>query len=236
MKKLIFPMLIAAFSFWACSDAPESDEAQVGEAKEEKDVAEAVSFTIDKNESNLEWIGTKTTGRHHGTFDFKSGSVEVKNDKVVGGEFVFDITSLTVLDEDLPEDKKGKLRGHLLSGDFFKAEDFPTATFVITDVKATNKTIQEETDPKQKEINKYKVSNPTHTVTGNLKLRDSTKSVSFPAKVEVTDGKVTTVAKFNINRKDWGMNWEYPPGEAVLNNTVHVGINVVATNSQVAKK
>jgi polyisoprenoid-binding protein YceI len=40
-----------------------------------------------------------------------------------------------------------------------------------------------------------------------LTLRDSTKNISFPAKVTVAD-VVTATAKVVINRLDWGINYD----------------------------
>ena len=235
MKKLLFSSLLAALTLAACSSAPDSDEAEVGEAKDVKEVSdEATKLAVNTDESQIEWVGTKTTGRHHGTIQIEGGSLAVKDDKIVGGEFTIDMNTIKVLDEDLPEDKKKKLRGHLMSGDFFKVEEFPTAKFEITNVETTNETVSENDDPKQEAISEYKVTNPTHKITGNLTMRDSTKSISFPAKVTMTNGKVEGTAKFNINRKDWGLKWEYPPGEVVLNNTIHLGIKLHASGNEMA--
>jgi polyisoprenoid-binding protein YceI len=229
---------LAALVLGACSSAPESDKAQVGEKKEEKAISEgAHTLQVDTDQSIVEWVGTKTTGRHHGSINIQSGQLALENGEIAGGKFIMDITSLTVLDEGMDDEDRQKLTGHLKSGDFFKAEEYPTARFVITSAERTkSQTIKEENDPKQEDISAYKISRPTHTITGNLTMRDSTKSISFPAKVTIDNGKITGKAKFNINRKEWGMKWEYPPGEVVLNNTVHLGIKLVATDGQMAEK
>ncbi|MBK8329991.1 MAG: YceI family protein [Bacteroidetes bacterium] len=48
-------------------------------------------------------------------------------------------------------------------------------------------------------------SNATHTFSGNLTLKDSTKNVTFPAKVTMNDATITAVADFNIDRTQWGL-------------------------------
>ena len=73
--------------------------------------------------------------------------------------------------------------------DFFNTAKFPTAKFEITACEA-----------------KVDGEN-THVISGNLTLRDSTKNISFPAKVTVADG-VTATAKVVINRLDWGINYD----------------------------
>ena len=221
-------MMLALAVLAACSGAPESDEAQVGDAQEVQETsAEAATYNADLTASKVEWVGTKTTGRHNGTVNLSSGSLKVEGGNVVGGEFVMDMTSIT--DLDLEGEWKEKLEGHLKSGDFFKVDEFPTATFVLTGAEATSEVIAENPEENTAEIDQYKVTNPTHMISGNLTIRGITRGITFPAKVTMTDNGVTAIAKFNINRKDWDLKWEYPPGEAVLNNTIHLGINLVAT-------
>lgn len=78
------------------------------------------------------------------------------------------------------------------------------------------------------------VTNPTHTITGNLTMRGTTKSVSFPAKVSVDANSIVAEAKFNIDRTDW--NLSYGDESSVVDkaqdkfiyNTVNVGFSLVA--------
>ena len=74
------------------------------------------------------------------------------------------------------------------------------------------------------------MANPTHFVTGNLELKGVTKRIKFPAKITISDGKVNAEAKFNINRKDWGMSYgaDESLGDKFIRPTVHLGLNIVA--------
>lgn len=221
-------LLALGIALTACTSAPDSDKAEVGDAKDVNAVdAGAMVFSVNTNQSIVEWVGTKSNGRHNGTVNIQSGTVAMQDGNIVGGEFVMDLTSLIALDQKMDQESNQKLTGHLKSGDFFKVDEYPTAKFVITNVEASGAPINESEDTH--EIDKYRVTNPTHTVSGNLTIRGITRGISFPARVEKTDNSVTGIAKFNINRKDWDLKWEYPPGEAVLNNTIHLGINLVAT-------
>ena len=221
-------LLTLGLALTACTSAPDSDKAEVGDAKDVKEIdSEAMVLSVNTNQSIVEWVGTKTNGRHNGTVNIQSGTVAIQDDKIVGGEFAMDLTTLIALDQKMDQASNQKLTGHLKSGDFFKVDEFPTATFVITNVEASGTPINESEDTH--EIDKYRVTNPTHTVNGNLTIRGITRGISFPARVEMTDNSVTSIAKFNINRKDWDLKWEYPPGEVVLNNTIHLGINLIAT-------
>jgi polyisoprenoid-binding protein YceI len=71
----------------------------------------------------------------------------------------------------------------------------------------------------------------THTIKGNLTLLDSTKNISFPAKVTIVDNKVNAVADFNIDRTQWGLNYKGPnnPQDWVISKTVNLKLNISAT-------
>ncbi len=223
IKNLLMVLAVAVFA--ACSGAPESDEAQVGDAQEVQAV-EAVAYAIDLTASEIAWIGTKTTGRHNGTVKLSGGTLQVQGTEIVGGDFTMDMTTIKAVDAD--EENNAKLAGHLMSGDFFKVDEFPTATFVLTGVTATTEAVAENPEENTAEIDQYKVTNPTHMVSGNLTIRDVTRGITFPAQVTMTENGVTAIAKFNINRKDWNLDWEIPVADVVLNNTIHLGINLVA--------
>lgn len=213
----------------ACSTPPESDDAEVGEAKDVQQVEGATKYKADLDESKVEWIGTKSTGWHNGTVNIQSGALQVKDGEIVGGNFVMDMSTIISLDKKQNEKMNAKLTGHLKSPDFFDVAKYPTAKFVLTGMEPTDETVTEEPDERTQEIEKYKVTNPTHEVSGNLTIKGITKGITFPAKITMSDGRIEAIAKFNINRKDWELNWQYPEGEAVLNNTIHLGIKLVAT-------
>ena len=97
----------------------------------------------------------------------------------------------------MEEERLEKLLPHLLSADFFDAEIFPTAKFEITSVEPYTATA---TDSSVTDGANYKVS-------GNLTLKDATKNVSFPAKIENTNGIYSVVGSFNIDRTLWGIKY-----------------------------
>ncbi|MCU0753414.1 MAG: YceI family protein [Akkermansiaceae bacterium] len=49
------------------------------------------------------------------------------------------------------------------------------------------------------------VSGSDFEVSGNLTLNGTSKNITFPASAEVSDGKAKIHAKFDINRKDFGI-------------------------------
>jgi len=135
---------------------------------------------IEIKEGTIEWTGEKLTGTHTGTINLTEGYLELEDDKLVGGMFVADMTSLT--NTDLEGGSKGKLEGHLKSDDFFGVEAFPTATLVIK--SATNKG------------NVYKV-------TGEMTIKGITKPITF----DLTLGETLARASLLIDRTEYGVRY-----------------------------
>ncbi len=222
-------MLGAAFLFVKCSQSPKSDNATTDTAKQVDTTAviKAEPFNVDVANSKVTWVGTKLTEKHNGTFDVKEGNLSVKGGKIVGGSFIIDIKSLK--DLDIPADKPGNARlvKHLLGDDFFDAEKFPTSTFEVVSVEDYKAENGEEREKLDKE---YTLADPTHMITGNLEMKGVKKSIKFPAKVTIADGSVTAEAKFNINRKDWGMNYGTDDSikDKFIRPTVHIGLDIKA--------
>lgn len=112
---------------------------------------------IEVKDSNIEWEGEKVTGSHEGTINLKGGYFTMENGELKGGEFVMDMTSITVTD--LEGEDKGKLEGHLKSDDFFGVNNHPTAKLVITSVA--------------------KKSNDTYGIVADLTIKEKTNSITF---------------------------------------------------------
>jgi len=111
--------------------------------------------------SKVVWKGYKVTGSHEGTIAIKSGYLNFNKDKLTGGAFVIDMSTIT--NTDLEGEYKGKLEGHLKSDDFFGVDKYPTASLILTKIKPTGK-------------NSYKV-------TGDLTIKGITETVSFDLSV-----------------------------------------------------
>ncbi|WP_064967950.1 YceI family protein [Tenacibaculum ovolyticum] len=107
--------------------------------------------------SNVVWKGYKVTGAHQGTIAIKSGHLNFNEDKLTGGEFTIDMSSIS--STDLQGEYKGKLEGHLKSDDFFGVTKYPTASLVFKKVKS--------------------VSKNTYKITANITIKGKTEKVSF---------------------------------------------------------
>ena len=59
-----------------------------------------------------------------------------------------------------------------------------------------------------------------NTLTGDLELHGVTKSITFPADVQVAEDAVTVKAEFAINRKDFNINFPGKPNDLIRDNVV----------------
>ncbi len=216
--------LVACFS---CTNAPESDEAKTTEAKTVNEDSTGESWKVNTSDSKIEWVGTKVTGYHTGNVPLKSGEIYVKNGEVTGGNFIMDLANMDVSGPkavDAASNKK--LLGHLKSADFFDVEKNPEGKFELTSVQPyKGDVVKDTTDARQEQINKYKVTDPTHTISGNLTLKGITKNIEFPARITVSGNEAEAVAKFNINRKDWNIVYAGKPDDLIRDN-IHLGISI----------
>lgn len=140
--------------------------------------ANAQTKTVKAGESKVTWKGYKVTGSHEGTVNLKSGELEFKDDKLVGGSFVVDMTSIGATD--LEGEYKGKLDGHLKSEDFFGVDKYPTAKLQITKAVAKGKN--------------------SYTVTANLTIKKATHTVTFD--MSVYGSKATATLKVDRTKYD----------------------------------
>ncbi len=136
---------------------------------------------VDAAKSSINWLGKKVTGQHNGVVSLKEGNLVFSGQKVSGGNFVVDMTSLTATD--LKGEYQGKLNGHLKADDFFGTEKFPTAKLVFKKVAT-------------KSANVY-------TVTGDLTIKGITKPVTF----DLTTTANSATTKFMVDRTKYDIKY-----------------------------
>jgi polyisoprenoid-binding protein YceI len=175
---------------------------------------DAIVIEIDTTASHVLWTGSKPTGQHTGTIAISSGRIALLEDSIVGGDILINLEKIDVLDlKDDPEDYQ-RLVDHLRSDDFFDVTQYPMATFTITQVQpfssADTMKVKEdfETEYAPKTSREHMVDSPTHWITGNLTMRGTTLSITFPARITRSDGVLTAEAKFNIDRTLWGLMYK----------------------------
>lgn len=90
---------------------------------------------INIDESMTKWVGYKVTGQHEGTISFDQGQLIFEGNKLVGGKFVMDMTTINTTD--IEGSYKKKLDNHLKSADFFGVDQHKKALLEFTSVKKT---------------------------------------------------------------------------------------------------
>jgi len=143
--------------------------------------AKMEALDVDAAGSTIGFIGSKVTGKHEGKFEKISGKITLADGKAEGGAVTFEVETGSVKTD------QGDLDKHLAKADFFDVEKFPKATFVSTAIKTGGE------------------KGATHMVTGDLDLRGTKKSITFPVTITITPEAATGVAEFSINRKDFGI-------------------------------
>jgi polyisoprenoid-binding protein YceI len=109
--------------------------------------------------------------------------------------------------------------GHLRSADFFDVEHYPQLTFESTSIA--------------------KVNDTAFTVIGDLTIRSTTKSVTFPVEVEgqATDPqgnrRIGYSAQFRVDRRDFGLTFNrgLETGGVLISNEVDIELDIQAVAS-----
>lgn len=149
------------------------------------------TYVVNTDRTTLTWKARKVTGSHEGTVRLKKGSLTVDRRVLTSGQFVIDMTSITVSDIKDPK-TNAKLVGHLKSEDFFNVEEHPTAVFEITRSKPI---LQEEE------------GDPNYEITGNMTIKGITREISFEALVIFSKRGVRAIGSMKLDRTEWDIKY-----------------------------
>ena len=208
MKKLVLFSAVAAMVLASCAGNPEGKKAETTDSVVTVQEVVGTPYTVDAAQSSVVWKGTKVSGFHEGNVTIKSGTLNVDNGTITGGQFVLDMNSINTTD--LEGEMKDNLDGHLKADDFFGVATHPEASIEITDVKA---------GATENDI----------IISANLTIKGISKNITFDAKVEeATDTTVKTSSDFNILREDWGINYEGKKDD-LISKEINFKVNIVAT-------
>jgi polyisoprenoid-binding protein YceI len=207
MRKGIAITILSGLIFLiACHDpAADTSKATTGEAAHVASpaAAQGQKYSITPQNSKIDFIGSKVTGHHNGSFGAFSGQVSYagspENSHV---NIAIKTDSITT---DTPD-----LTKHLKTADFFDVAKYPEATFVSTAIKSGGQ------------------NGASHTITGNLTLHGVTKAITFPATINVTPDAATVESSFSINRKDFGINYA-GAADNLIRDDVVLALHVRAT-------
>jgi polyisoprenoid-binding protein YceI len=219
IRKFLMPVLCApVFAFIAgCDNAPKGDNATIIE-KQKVSESSGMTFIVDTAASKIRFNGFGVGKNHPGKFKLSSGTVAVDNNQISGGNFVINIRSMDL--EQKENIFRDKLRPHLMSGDFFDTDKFSTSRFEITSVEPYR------SDDKDTSI----VEGANFNVSGNLTLKDVTRNITFPARIEMDDNTLKGKANFDIDRTQWKMNYgnDKTLGDKFISETVNVKLDLEA--------
>ncbi|MDO1446598.1 YceI family protein [Rhodocytophaga aerolata] len=179
-------------------------------------VKKAAALSVDPSKSTLTWNAKKVGGEHSGNVKIAKGVINVESDKLVGGNFVMDMTSIT--DTDITNETfNKKLTDHLKSEDFFSVEKHPNSTFKIT---------------KAAPIANAKAGEANYTITGDLTIKGITNAVTFPAVVKVSGNSAEATAKFDIDRTKYDIKYRAAiigtAADKIIEDTFTIDLKVVA--------
>ena len=138
-------------------------------------------LTAVAEKTTLDWLGEKVTGQHTGTVKLQSGWLTMKENKIVGGEFVIDMTSI--------KDSEGnaRLEGHLKSDDFFGVEKNPVSKLVLKSSESFDK--------------------GSAVVKGELTIKGVTNPVEFKAAVQKKDDGMYFFSNIVIDRTKYNVRY-----------------------------
>lgn len=197
-RSLAITILSGLIFFTACNDpAADTTKARTGEAAPVTSpaTAEGQKYMITPQNSKIEFVGSKVTGKHDGSFGDFSGQINY------AGTPENSTVNITIKTDSITTDTPD-LTKHLKTPDFFDVAKFPEASFVSTAIKPGGE------------------NGASHTVTGNLTMHGVTKAITFPATINVTPEAATVESSFSLNRKDFGINYAGAADNLIRDNVV----------------
>jgi polyisoprenoid-binding protein YceI len=215
--RVIIYSIAACIAIAACENTPKGDNATITDERKASEIS-GQTFLVDTANSIIRFTGYGVGKNHPGRFRITSGTVAIKGNEITGGEFMIAIPSLVM--EQKGDMFENKLRPHLLSGDFFDADNFKTARFEITHVEPY------KANDKDTSI----VKGANYNVSGNLTIKDVTKNITFPAHVDLDAATLKAEADFDIDRTQWKMNYgnDKTLGDKFISEKVNVELDLRA--------
>lgn len=180
-------------------DHPHDGEDTNAEAEATVETTEA---SIDASTSTVNWSGEMMgMYSHSGTVGLSEVSLTMADNKVAGGSFTVDLSSMTPTDENYTEEEghtAADLVGHLSSPEFFDVANHPTASFEITEVNEDGSSAK-----------------------GNLTVRGITNEERVE-NITLTDGTLSGTLTFD--RTKYEVSFAHPMKEMVLSNDIALEI------------
>lgn len=174
---------------------------------------------VNTEQSTVAWTGYYAFNfdEHRGTIRLTKGEIEVAHARITGGFFELDMNSIEDVDMRGQGNAKEDLENHLKSDDFFSVAKYPSARFTIT------KTKERQDGP----------NHPNYEITGTLTLKGVTNTLTFPATVELKDGKLQATAKLKFDRTRWNVHYNSGKifsaiGDEAISDAIGLEIHLIA--------
>ncbi len=187
------PLLLQGCSR-AVAPAPEADVApEISDSQSESNDSDSMdesaamigegSWKLDTDQSMLTYHASRLVGSAHtGTVDIKEGSLSADENGITGGSFVIDMTTIG------EENNNERYLQHVMSDDFFGVEEFPEASFEISNVLL--------------------LEDGRYEITGDLTIRGISKKIIFFATVAGDADILNVEADFTIDRTRWDITFD----------------------------
>ena len=162
----------------------------------------AQRYVADAKQTKLAWTGYGEVGSYapSGTIQLQQGVFDLNGTQLTKGRIDIDMRTIQHDDE--------KMQTHLRGEDFFNAPKFPTATFVLQQIKGNQ-------------------------ATGQLTIKGTTKPVSFPILITTEGDALRIKGKATIDRTVFGIKYNSSSffsglGDYAIKNTFDLAFDVVA--------
>ncbi len=144
-------------------------------------VCAADMLTLDKELSQIEFVGSKPGASHRGGFKRFTADLAADWGDLSKSSLKVEIDATSLWSD------SDALAAHLKKSDFFDVSRYPSITFETTriELKSANEAV----------------------VTGKLTMLGKAVEVAIPRKIEVADGGLRVKSEFKIDRMQWGMTY-----------------------------
>ena len=167
------------------------------------------TYTVDTEQSMINWTAKKVGGGHTGTIKIASGNLVHNGKALTKGVFLINMSSIT--------SDNARVTTHLKSDDFFAAEKNPNSKFEITKVTTAG----------ADRVN----------IAGNLTIKGISHPLTFPATVRHQKDIIVAVANgIRVDRTKYDIKFRSKTffldiGDRAVDDEFELNINLVARSS-----
>lgn len=168
---------------------------------------------VNKESSTVHWSGKKITGKtHSGTLGVQSGSISYADGLISSASIVLDMENMLCTDE-MDQQSKNSLIGHLQNEDFFNTAEFLTSSFTLSSFTL--------------------IKGESYQVTGELTIKGISHEITFPANVKMSDDSIIIDAEVVFDRTKWGIHYGSGSifdglGDNIINDDIALTVHIEA--------